>query len=260
MSRWAAKRQLLVIGTFVAIVLVFVVLFAARLLSNPPTCTDGKQNGEETGVDVGGNCPIANPSETRQIVVEWERAFLIADDVYSAAAYFENQNFDVGIPEVPYRFRLYDDENVLIAERIGTTFIGPNQRSVIVETALKTGNREPQNVFFEFLREPVWYFTDRKYSTQDIVVQEQEMRNVTTAPQLRVTLRNRAEERRQNIDVVAVLYGANGNALSVSQTFIPSMRQNATEEIVFTWPNPFEEPIFRIDVIPRINIFDQQRR
>lgn len=255
MSRWSARRQLSLIGIVLIVIFTFVLIFTIQLVNTPPTCFDGKQNGDETGIDVGGSCPSANPIETRSVVVLWARPFLIADDVYAVAAYFENQNFNRGIQSVPYRFRVYDVENILIAERYGETFFGPNQRSAIVETAIKVGNRTPANVFFDFLQQPTWRVTDERWSTSNIVVQEQELVNIDSAPRLTATLENRSLRPISDIEVIALLYNRAGNAVSASKTYVPMISQNSTADVFFTWPGPFPEEVVQVEVIPRINPF-----
>lgn len=255
MSAWRAKRQLFYIGTILAIV--FTLLFIALLnfLVQPPTCTDGKQNGDETGVDVGGICPVVDTQEARSIVTLWERPFLVVDDIYNAVAYFENQNLAAGIKNIKYRFRFYDDKNIIVAERRGETFIGPNQRSAIFEPSIKTGNRVPTTVFFEFLEEPTWLVTPPKFSTIQLVVANQELTNTDSSPRLTATIENRTFDHLTDIEVIAILYDIDDNAVTASKTLIPVMEQNTSKDIFFTWPAPFPREAVRIELIPRINVF-----
>ncbi len=56
---WASRRR----TTYLTgVILFFVVIIggpvAYLILSVAPTCTDGTQNGGETGIDIGGPCPL----------------------------------------------------------------------------------------------------------------------------------------------------------------------------------------------------------
>ena len=55
---WAAKRQLQYLSGFLAIILVIVLIIIAPYLRSDPTCFDGKQNGNEEGIDCGGSCDL----------------------------------------------------------------------------------------------------------------------------------------------------------------------------------------------------------
>ena len=70
---WGLKRQIF----YVIVLLLFVTVFAFIILyptfNKAPSCIDGKQNGNETGIDCGGSCanaclsqvsPLKNPPMT----------------------------------------------------------------------------------------------------------------------------------------------------------------------------------------------------
>jgi hypothetical protein len=58
--------------------------------------------------------------------------------------------------------------------------------------------------------------------------------------------------------VVAILYGAEGNAVNASRTYLDRIDQQSVAKVAFTWQESFTEPIARIEIIPRINPFEQK--
>src|SRR5690606_28674337 len=135
------------------------------------------------------------------------------DGVYSAVAYIENQNTGSGAQSVPYRFRLYDDANLIVAERAGTTFVGSNDRFAIVESNIVTGNRVPTRAFFEFLEEPVWQKIDDLYNGRLIIVRSQKAENIDTRPRIVAVLENTLLQPMRNIEVSAIIYNLDGNVM-----------------------------------------------
>ena len=94
-------------------------------LNKIPTCTDGKQNGDEIGIDCGGSCANACLSQVDAVFVLWVCAFEIVPGRYNAVAYLVNHNKNAVVQKVNYRFRFADANNVYIGKREGSTFIPP---------------------------------------------------------------------------------------------------------------------------------------
>jgi hypothetical protein len=233
--------------------------FYETFIKTTPTCTDGKQDQNELGVDCGGVCANLCPFQVKSIVPLWSRVVEITPGVYSAVAYVENQNVTAGVAQINYEFRVYDSDNLLAADPIdGTTFIGPNDKTAIFETPIQTGNRIPTNVFFSFTSSPVFTTTDPKYQVPQLSSANTKLTSVTTAPKLSADIVNNTLFNYSNIPVVALLYDANDNLISASQTQIDSIPQQSTQTVYFTWPSPFSEPVARIEIIPRLDPFIQK--
>jgi hypothetical protein len=167
---WSTRRKMgcfSFVGIIIAIVLAyFVYIF---FIKTTPTCFDGIQNQDERGIDCGGICTLVCTADAKTIVPIWSRVFNTAGDVHSVVAYVENQNITAGVKKIGYEFRIYDDQNILAGEPIsGTTFIGPNDKTAIFASPIKTGNRIPKNVFFKFTTAPEWITTSERYNTPQL--------------------------------------------------------------------------------------------
>jgi hypothetical protein len=255
--KWRTKRQFIGLGSVALVVIIIITYWAIGYFSVAPTCFDREQNADETGIDCGGSCALRCSFETRELIPEWQRVTYVTDGVYSAVAYIENQNTGSGVEQIPYRFRLYDDANLIVAERTGATFVGSNDRFAIVESNIVTGNRIPSRAFFEFLQEPVWQKIDDMYNGRLIIVRSQKAENITTRPRIVAVLENTLLQPIRNIEVAVVIYNLDGNVIQTGMTAVPQIDANSQKEIFFTWPKSFTEEIGRIEIIPRINAFAQ---
>ncbi len=256
MSKWAEKRKrriLIILGILLFIGLVFVVF---SLQNKEPTCSDGLQNGTETGIDCGGSCQLVCRDEVRNIVVWWERPFKVTHGVYNAVAFFENQNLESGVQEVVYEFRLYDKDNVLVAEpRIGKTFVEANKRSAVFESGIKTGDNEAYTAFFKISSIQKWEKTDLSFSYNLFNIGEPVLSSQDTTPKLSAPVENTSFFNLIEIPVVAILYNKKDNAIAASQTIIDSIGQGETKNVYYSWPEPFGDSVSRVEIIPRIDPF-----
>lgn len=253
---WASKRKLIYFLIVVGIIAVSSAVPLWRVFNKPPTCSDGKQNQGERGIDCGGPCSLACKEDVSPLVIEWSRAFKVEDGVYDVVAFVENQNSGYGVKKAIYHFKIYDKDNILIAEKFGKTYVKEREKFAIFESGIKTGKRIPQRVFFEFDPELSWEKTSVKplnISTKDKV-----MADIDSKPRLNVTMVNESFSAFKNLDVVAVLYDINDNAISVSSTNISSLDKNSSKEVSFTWKEPFSVNPSRIEIISRTNPFGSE--
>lgn len=253
---WALKRQIF----YVAILLVFVAIFAFLILSpvltKAPSCTDNRRNGTETGIDCGGSCARACSAETDAVSILWARAFEVVPGRYNAVAYVVNHNKNAAIEKISYRFRFGDKNNVYIGQRLGSTFIPPGGNFAIFEPGIDIGNSTPVYTTFEFTEAPVWYQVPQdKIDQLKILVSNIELADADVHPRLSATIRNNSLFDLKNVAVVALLYEAGGNVVSASRTTVGELAPLATADVYFTWPQPFGAPIVEKEILPTVDVF-----
>ena len=54
---WASRRRSIYLSIVLAVIFVIVAPIVFFVLNKEPTCTDDKQNGDETGIDCGSGYP-----------------------------------------------------------------------------------------------------------------------------------------------------------------------------------------------------------
>lgn len=246
---WAARRRALYLSILGGVVLVVLAFILVPVFYRPPTCSDGVQNSDERGVDCGGSCARFCAFEVSPPSVSFARTLPVARGVYNVIAYVLNPNVGASADRVPYSVRVFDEENVLIAERKGETFLTANSVNPIFEPSIVAGERTPARTFFEFTGEPVW---ERSVlSAQPFAVRSLVITDERSSPRLTAEVENLLAERLDSVEVVATLFDADGNALATSRTVVESLGKHETVPVVFTWPEPFARPVARIDVMPR---------
>jgi hypothetical protein len=249
MSVWASRRKATYIGTFVMIIAALAAIPVYQSLQVEPTCFDGRQNQGEAGVDCGGPCALLCEFQVGPLQLLWSRSFPVTSRYWNAVAYIENPNLDAGVITVPYMFQLYDSDNVLITERRGTTFISNNGITPIFESRIDVGNRRPVRTFFRFEGAMPYRSLTRP---REVTIEDQRVVRADVEPRVEARIRNSTLHDVRDIEVVAVVFNVEGNAIAVSQTVVPLLEQQSAQTIFFVWPQPFSETVGRVDIIPRI--------
>lgn len=256
---WATKRKL----TYMAIIFLVIALFAFIKLypkfNVPPTCGDNKQNGAERGVDCGGACQKICPSDTVSLVVKWARSYPVSTGYYNSFAYIENQNITAAAQTISYEFSLFDDKNLFIVSRKGTIYVPPNSRFVVFEPAIPTGLRVPKNTLLRFTSTPVWLSVKDRFSEYRLLSSALSPTDLDSSPKLTATISNEGERRIEGIDIFAILYNADGNAIGASKTFLDSLSSDQKKDVYFTWRTPFNGEVKHVELMTQFNIFNQPK-
>ena len=259
---WASRRRFLFIFGFVVVVAAVTIIPLWMYLYKPGTCSDGKQNNGETAIDKGGPCQILDERSLLPVTVVWTRAMPVRlpgqqSGTYSAVAYVENPNVNAGVMQAPYRFKLYDSDNVLVADVEGSTFIMPGTVTPVFAGGINTGHREAVRAYFEFTAPLTW---ERLYdATSPITVPTKEVVNAATAPRLNTVVQNNSVVDLRDVQFVAVIFDTAGNAFAGSSTVVPLLERGKQQNLVFTWPDAFQYLPGRIDVLPVLEPLQKPR-
>jgi len=236
--KWRVKKQFFILF-IVFLVFAITVFFVWRSL-NAPTCFDGKQNQEETGIDCGGACAECI-GEIKDLIVGWSKVIKLENENYEVAGMVENPNLFLGIKSLKYTFRLYDSNNILVAVKDGETFVNPGDRFALLETNINVGRRVPERAYLEFEEFPQWI--NIKPETSSLVILKKYFVN-EPFPRLTVEVGNKEFNPVDDISASVALYDNDGGVIGVSSTRINSVAGNSSRSVVFTWPKPFsEEPV-----------------
>lgn len=233
---WAAKRQALYLSVVLLIVFSFGIFVWLKV--SAPTCTDGKWNRGEKGIDCGGSCASECLGETKEPIVLWSQALKVKEGNYDAVAVAANQNLFLFAPSVKYQFKLYDNNNVLISIKEGETFINPGRKFAVFVSDIDTGRRFPRRAFLEFEKNIKW--ERYKNRAQELVVVKKEYVD-SPRPSLAAVVANKSIDDIKNAYAVAVIYDKDGNASAASAAKLELIKAGSSKEIFFTWPAPLGE-------------------
>ncbi len=240
---WAGRRKGLYITTGSLIAAALMGGIGYLFFYHPATCFDSIKNGAESGIDCGGACTRMCLGDAMAPVVLWTRYFPLTPQTYSVAAYIENPNVHTYVKAAPYTFKLFDADNVLIAERQGVVTIAPTRFVPIIETNINVGNRIPTQAFFEFTDTLAW---DKTNAAPRVEIGQQDLD--PSGQRLSVSVRNISGASLAEVPVTAILFDRAGTAQAASVSVIPSLDRDELTQVVFTWPQPPARPAIRAEV------------
>jgi hypothetical protein len=247
---WAGRRKFSYIS---GIILFFLIVvggpIAYKIATIPATCHDGKQDQGETSVDRGGPCLLLDDRYLQPHAILWARSFQVRDGSYNAVAYVENPNKDAGVVSADYKFSLYDSQNILIAERTGTTYIMPGGITPVFTAGIDTGNRIVAHTYFAFT-DPTLVWERMSNPTAVLTLSDKQVSNTDTEPQVSASVENTSVADLENISFVGVVFDTTGNAINASATQLARLDAGSSAQIGFTWPIPFTVAVGSEDITP----------
>lgn len=233
---WALRRRTEIIGMIVGAILLVVVPY--WVTHRPlPSCTDGKQNQNEEGVDCGGPCTLICKGKAKDIHVLWTKVFGIRTGVYDVVAYVENPNFNVEAPKFNYVARLYDAAGEVIATRAGQDYALPSERFAIFAGGMETGEKKAVRGSLEISNDFQWFSVQKKENPFSVT--DKVLTNFGSKPKLTALLHNDSSELYRDVTVATVIYDSVGEVVGVSSTKVDKIEAGRQESLSFTWPSPF---------------------
>jgi hypothetical protein len=246
---WSTRRRIIYLtGVFIFFAIVVGGPVAYWYFNIPATCHDGIQNQGETAVDEGGPCLMLNPADLQPEGVLWARTFLVRPGLSDAVAYIDNPNQNAGVLQVSYELDLYDDQNSLISDLTGETFIMPGGVTPVFVGGINTGYRVARYAQFKFTAPLVWEKVLDPSST--IKVTNIQTTQSASSSQVTALATNTSVSNISNITFVATVFDPSGNAIATSQTALQGLAAGGGQHIYFTWPSAFSSPVGSIDIIP----------
>lgn len=244
MLSWSQQRKFFFVGGVLLFLAIVFGVYGAITFYNTSDCFNGSKDGDERDVDCGGACVRACKADVIPPVVKFARAVEVAPGVWGAVAYLENKNNGVGARDVPYVFKLYDEDNVLLYERHGTMFIPPHKTFAVFEGKMLSGDRVPTRAVFEFSKELIFF----RVEEPELVVTTRGFTTDERSSSLQAIVTNPSRAPIEGVEATALLFGSDGNVTAASATRISRLEGRAGAILVFTWPQVLEEPS-RVEVL-----------
>ncbi len=248
MPSWSKRRKIMY-GGAVAIFLIGVIgIPTFRYFYQAPTCSDGKKNGDEKGIDCGGSCQRLCQSDFLAPDVAWTRFEELAPGLYNLATYIINPNTSGEAKDVPYQMSVYDSKGASIIETRSIVTLPPHRNTLAFQSAVSVGKRTPARVLFEFTSPPDWYRSSDTLSAISVV--DKKYSEDETGSSLSVALKNSSPYAIGRISVYAILYDKDGNSLGFSKTILDEIPALGSVTAPFTWSVNRQGKVISIEVLP----------
>ena len=249
---WASRRKFAIIAGIVILVLALIGAAVFAFVYEKPTCTDGVQNADETGIDCGGACMYMCLAEIEKPIVRFVRPFSPQPGRYDVVAYIDNRNPSLAAKNVRASIELYDDARVLLGTKEVTIDIPAGATVPVYVPEAHRGERVVAQAFLAFDDETLKFYSPRDRHRVPSVTSV-ETQNTET-PRISAKVENVSAYPVYDIRPVATVFDVSGNAIAASQTYLPQLGAYGEANVLFTWNRPFTSPPARIEVLPVVPI------
>jgi hypothetical protein len=238
MLSWAQKQRLIFVAVPLAVFLLIagVFVFVSR---NRSDCQNGRQDGNEQGVDCGGSCRLLCPGFASEPLIHFARAVPVGEALWGAVVLAENRNQNAGARRAPYVFKLYDADNLLIYDRRGEAYIPPRKVFAVFEGAMSVGSRLPTRAAFAFTEPPRF---ERMTEEPSFDIRNRRFDSSDGISRLEAVLQNPTAVSFERVLLTALLFDATGNVTAASATAVAPLAARASVPLSFTWPQEFQTP------------------
>lgn len=238
MASWATKRKFLYGGSFLLIFFLITAGIFWKVVYRTPTCDDGRKNGDEKGIDCGGNCKNICTADTLSPIVIWSKIFNISGDVYTAVSFVENPNINSKNPKANYQFDIYDSDNKLILSKQGETSIPKGKKFAVFETGIVLKGVKPKSTDFKFLSLSNWQ-KDTELEPE-VVLKYGTLISTSTTPKIIGTITSNSLKTIPEIELDVFVLDSKENVVAASRSFVDNLLPKQTQDFVFTWQKSFD--------------------
>lgn len=251
---WAGQRRLaigLIIG---AILFVVLSLIAITAFYRSPSCSDGKLNQDELGIDCGGGCELVCVADAIPPTTLFTTLLRNKDGRTDLVASVENRNGDLAAEDVPYKVTVYSASGTVLKEFEGVLDMPPHTAvPIFVPGVALAGQQVPDRAFLSIdSTRPRWVTVGNDPRVIPLV-DVQPLSGSIEAPRLSAVLTNPSLTNMSRVPVIALIHDSRtGNVIAASQTIVPVIAPQGSATALFTWNEPFSNSSVRVEVVPVI--------
>jgi hypothetical protein len=242
---WSERRRTGIIAGFAIVLLLAVAGIAFAVMYEVPSCMDGKQNADESGVDCGGSCAYLCKADVEAPRVSFVRAVANGGRT-DVIAYVENRNRDAEAKSARYAVEVFDEAGSLLGKKEETIDLPPRAVVPIFVPGILPGIGAAPRAFVSFDDAIRWRTPgegEAAYAATEVslILGEQ--------PRVTAKIGNASAAASYGRTAVATVFGADGQAIAASKTVVRQIPAFGTADAVFTWPEPFAGTPVRVEVI-----------
>lgn len=242
---WGERRRYAIVGGAALLGLLALGGVAFAFLYEPPTCTDGRANGAETGTDCGGVCERICSVDAIAARAVFARALVNTSGRIDAVAYVENRNPDAEAKNVPFTVELFAEDGESMGSYQGMVDLPAKSVVPVFVPGVARGYGSPRA--FLTVGDTYWR------AASDPVPAPQVVRADLldgTAPRVVAELANESAVPLVERTLVATVFDAEGVAIAASSAVVREIPARGAGTAVFTWNDPFPAAAARVEVRP----------
>jgi hypothetical protein len=251
-------KKMIIMSIPIGIIVLVIALIVVFNLPNA-TCTDGKQNGNETGIDCGGSCVVCAVKNAKNLeVIIQPTALEVGTNFIAIAAKIRNSNTGYGV-KFNYQINFLDSFGQIKNTIKDKSFIYPSSAKFLIIPKLEMKKTDFARMEFIFDQNSFEWFASNKtskdlFSVYD--VQAQFLEDAKNPGYMKVTgkINNKMSNSFPLIDLTILVYSKTGELLNAVETELNNLLGNSTQQLEYTWmtsfPNIQQSNLNKIEIYP----------
>lgn len=243
---WAGNKRLVILALLLLVILVVLAVTLVLTLPQKPSCADGIQNQDETGIDCGGSCEKLCVADITKPTFSYIRA-LEQNGRIDIVALVENNEPNTFAKKAPYTAEVFSPEGALLGSKKGVVDLPAGEDVPLFIPGVAPSGVVVGRAFVTFDESSIeWKISSekRKLPRADAIRAEDEF----IAPKVHASIFNPDVATLRDLVVIVAVRSVAGEIIAASQTMIEELRPEASEPVIFTWNTPFSEPVGQIEV------------
>lgn len=226
----------LIYGSFYLAILALIGIWAYFAFIRPaPSCTNGRQDSGEEGVDCGGICPVSClPAGLADLQVTETKIFHPSSGITSVLAVIRNSNLDTAADSFNYTLQLFDLNNNLVLTRSGTSYIYAGEIKYLTDF-ISAGAADAARSAELSISSPSW-LPEAEFSKPQAVILSRTAEAGENGIQVSGKLANRDTLLLPVVEVGAIFYDRYGYEVGVSKTEVDNLAPNEARDFVIAHP------------------------
>lgn len=240
---------MLVVG---AVIIAFLATLSIAAFYKAPSCADGAQNQDETGVDCGGSCSYLCREQQQPPTVLFTKAIQNGAGRTDVVASVENKNAGAAAKNVPFSITLYGTGQALIQRVTGTLDLPPGANVPVFVPGIPSGKQIVVSAFLDIeASAPQWISMPVDPRIMPMVSNTKHG-GTTSAPRIEAVLSNPSTTALTNVKAIVLVRGDRGDVIAASSTIVPVIPAQGRATATFTWNGAFSSTPVSIEVAPII--------
>jgi len=239
------------IGSLFMLFLFVVIVPSYLLLSPKKTCSDGKKNQGEAGIDCGGPCPIVCQEVFSPESFELRESLFVPTGVsgkYDASVRVYNPNDTIGAASIGYDIVLRDSTDVEVGRFSGTESILPQESKYFFGLGIDVSGM-PSSVGIEF-HDGDWRRFSGYQERPALTVHGLRYDKVSSGPffgEVFGTLRNESPFDFRSVTVKVLLRDTSGKTVALNRTEVNTLLSGDVRDFLLRFPSAFPGAVASVD-------------
>ncbi|HAI73902.1 MAG TPA: hypothetical protein DCS28_00125 [Candidatus Moranbacteria bacterium] len=249
----------LIIILIYAIIFSLIVWFFYSIFKIKETCLDGIKNQNEEDVDCGGICTKqCEKNEALSLTIGETGA--VESSVAGEYDFFGvviNPNNNYGSEYFAYQIKFKDENEAILGERQGSSFILPGDKKYIVENSVKI-NKLPAKIEFN-IADSRWMEAADLYKKPDLKIVNRAYNEISSGVgffEASGLLKNESPFDFALIKIKIILKDAAGKIIALNGTDMRTVNSGENRDFRVFWPGRFSGEVANMETQVEVNVFD----